>query len=110
MKRSGKSYEEALREAQRLGYAEANPKSDTSGSDAEAKLILLAAVTFRLRVKPGAILGKGIEEIHAIDFLYADREGAGHNKPVAGAGKYGNSIQAFRSALPVASGHVLPGI
>jgi homoserine dehydrogenase len=110
MKRSCKSYEEALREAQRLGYAEANPKSDTSGSDAEAKLILLAAVTFGLRVKPGAILRKGIEEIHAIDFLYANRKGAGTIKHVAVARENGPAVQAFVSPLLVPHDHFLSAI
>jgi len=110
MKKNGKSYEEALREAQERGYAETNPKSDTSGSDAEAKLILLAAVTFGLHVEPGVLLRKGIEEINAIDFLYADRKGSCTIKHVAVARQNGDDIQAFVSPALVPHDHFLSAI
>ncbi len=107
MAKSGKSYEEALREAQGRGYAETNPKSDTSGADAECKLILLAAVTFGLRVKPGKLWRKGIEEIHALDFLYADRRGRCTIKPLAVAKNDGGAIQAFVAPVLVPHDHFL---
>jgi len=110
MKRSGKSYDQALREAQERGYAETNPKSDTSGLDAEAKLILLAAVTFGLRVRPGEIWRQGIEEIHAIDFLYADRKGRCTIKPLAVAKNEGGAIQAFVAPALVPQDHFLSAI
>lgn len=110
MKRGGKPYELALREAQEQGYAETNPKSDTSGIDAEAKLILLAAVTFGLHVEPGIIWRKGIEEIHPIDFLYADRKGRCTIKPLAIAKSDGHAIQAFVSPVLVPDDHFLSAI
>jgi homoserine dehydrogenase len=110
MRRSGKSYDQALREAQERGYAETNPKSDTSGLDAEAKLILLAAVTFGLHMKPGEIWRKGIEEIHALDFLYADRKGRCTVKHLAVARNEGETIQAFVAPALVPEDHFLAAI
>ncbi len=110
MKRSGKSYEEALREAQERGYAETNPKADTTGMDAEAKLILLAAVTFGLHTEPGRIWRKGIDEIHAIDFLYADRKGCGTLKHLAVARSDGDAIEGFVSPVLVPHDHFLATI
>ncbi len=110
MKRSGKSYEEALREAQAHGYAETNPTADTSGLDAEAKLILLVGVTFGLQGNPGAIWRKGIEEIHAVDFLYADRKGGCTIKPLAVARYEGTAIEAFVAPVLVPHRHFLATI
>ncbi len=110
MEKSGKSYGGALREAQERGYAETNPKSDTSGMDAEAKLILLAAVTFGLHFEPGAIWRKGIEEIHAIDFFYADRKGHGTIKHLAAARNEAGAVQALVSPVLVPRNHFLSSI
>lgn len=110
MEKGGKSYEEALREAQERGYAETNPKSDTGGMDAEAKLILLAAVTFGVHFEPGSIWRQGIEEIHAIDFLYADRKGRGTIKPLAAAWNEGGAVQSLVSPALVPRGHFLSSI
>lgn len=110
MQKSGKSYASALREAQNLGYAESNPKSDTSGIDAEAKLILLAAVTFGLHVEPGIIWRQGIDKIQAIDFLYADRKGCCTIKHLAVANDNGHEIQAFVSPVLVPYSHFLATI
>jgi homoserine dehydrogenase len=110
MKKNGKSFEEALREAQERGYAEADPKSDISGWDAEAKLILLSAVTFGLHLKAGMPLRKGIEEIHSIDFQYADRKGACTIKHVAVVRRVDSSVQAFVSPVLVPYDHFLSSI
>ncbi|MCX8169735.1 MAG: homoserine dehydrogenase, partial [Candidatus Methanomethyliaceae archaeon] len=59
----GMSYEEALREAQRLGYAEADPTMDVEGLDAVAKLAILCNVIFDLDLKPKEIPRKGISSI-----------------------------------------------
>ena len=83
MEKSGKPYAEALKEAQQKGYAETNPASDVNGSDAEAKLLLLSLVAFGLQIQPGTIWRKGIEEIHAVDFRYAERIGASTIKQLA---------------------------
>lgn len=110
MKKGGKSFGAALREAQERGYAEPNPEADTSGQDAEAKLILLTAVTFGFLVEPGEIYRKGIEEIHAIDFLYADRKGSSTIKQLAVARKVNGNIGALVSPMLVPFDHFSSGV
>ena len=110
MEKSGKPYIDALREAQQKGYAETNPTSDVSGSDAEAKLILLTAVTFGLQLQPGRIWRKGIEEIHAVDFNYAARAGSSTIKQLAVAKRHGNAVQVFVSPVLMPSENLLAGI
>jgi homoserine dehydrogenase len=60
---AGGSYEQALAEAQRLGYAEADPTDDVSGADAAAKMAILATVAFGSRVHIDDVLFEGIERI-----------------------------------------------
>src|SRR5438105_14054192 len=60
---SGADYGEALAEAQRLGYAEADPTEDVSGADAAAKRAILATVAFGARVSLDDVWHVGIEEI-----------------------------------------------
>ena len=98
MEKSGKPYAEALKEAQQKGYAETNPAADVSGSDAEAKLLLLSAVAFGLQIHPGRIWRKGIEEIQAVDFRYARRIGSSTIKQLAVARRRGSVVQVFRRA------------
>src|SRR5690348_14284453 len=59
----GGSYDEALAEAQRLGYAESDPTDDVSGADAAAKMAILATVAFGSRVTLDDVLYEGIEQI-----------------------------------------------
>src|SRR5207248_2484763 len=59
----GAAYDEALAEAQRLGYAEADPTDDVSGADAAAKMAILATVAFGTRVSLDDVWYLGIEEI-----------------------------------------------
>ena len=60
---AGAGYEEALAEAQQLGYAEADPTEDVSGADAAAKMAILASVAFGSRVELGDVAYEGIEGI-----------------------------------------------
>ena len=106
MKKENKSFADALAEAQRLGYAETNPSADTSGLDAEAKLILLAAVAFGVHVQPGVIFRKGIEEIQAIDFLYAGRKGLCTIKHLATARRDNDQIEALVAPFLVPNNHL----
>jgi homoserine dehydrogenase len=110
MEKSGKPYQDALREAQQKGYAETNPAADVSGSDAEAKLLLLAAVAFGVQVRPGTIWRKGIEDIHAVDFRYATRTGASTIKQLAVAQRHGDAVRLFVAPALVPQGHFLAAI
>jgi homoserine dehydrogenase len=71
MEASGATFEAALKEAQRLGFAEADPKNDVEGYDARAKLVVLAQVGLRLRVQPEQIPCKPVYSVGAVDFSYA---------------------------------------
>ena len=67
----GASYEEALAEAQRRGFAEADPFDDVSGADAAAKMAILATVAFGSRVALGDVDYDGIEGITRREFVAA---------------------------------------
>ena len=64
-----------LAEAQKLGYAEANPSADVDGYDARSKLAILAAFCFGVRVPTDAIYRQGITRLLPMDFSYAHRLG-----------------------------------
>jgi homoserine dehydrogenase len=110
MEKSAKPYDEALKEAQQKGYAETNPAADVTGSDAEAKLLLLNAVTFGLQLQPGTTWRKGIEEIHAVDFRYAQRTGSSTIKHLAVAKRNGQAVQVFVSPVLLPRENLLAGI
>jgi homoserine dehydrogenase len=71
MDRSPRPYEEALAEAQALGYAEADPRSDVEGADAACKLTLLARLALGQQVPLGAVPVDGITRVRPVDFVYA---------------------------------------
>jgi homoserine dehydrogenase len=64
-----------LAEAQRLGYAEADPTADVDGDDAGAKLVVLAGIAFRRYLRLADIPKRSIRPISAADFRYASRLG-----------------------------------
>ncbi len=67
----GASYAEALAEAQRNGYAEADPSDDVSGRDAAAKMAILARLAFGTPVHLDEVRCEGIENLHSDDLAYA---------------------------------------
>ena len=67
----GSSFEHVLLEAQRAGYAEADPSADVDGFDARSKLAILAALAFGERIVPSDIFTEGIRRITPVDFEYA---------------------------------------
>jgi homoserine dehydrogenase len=71
MSRTGASYESALAEAQRLGYAEADPTEDVTGRDAAAKMAILARLAFGTPVHLDQVRYEGIEHVTADDLAYA---------------------------------------
>lgn len=72
----GVTFEEALADAQRLGYAEKDPTADIEGHDACRKICILAALAFGKHVNPNAIYTEGITKITSADTAYADYAGA----------------------------------
>jgi homoserine dehydrogenase len=71
IERCGAAFEAVLAEAQKAGYAEANPSADVDGFDARAKLAILAALAFGERIVPADIYTEGIRRITPVDFDYA---------------------------------------
>ena len=71
MARTGASYEEALKAAQELGYAEADPTEDVTGKDAAAKMAILARLAFNAAVRLDQVSYEGIERLTADDIEYA---------------------------------------
>ena len=71
----GKTYADALKDAQRLGYAEADPTLDVDGSDAAHKLAVLAQIAFGVAAKPHEIERLGIDNVQAIDMKFATELG-----------------------------------
>lgn len=67
----GASYDEALAEAQRNGYAEADPSEDVDGTDAAYKLAVLSALAFHSAVREPDVFREGIRDLDAADFRYA---------------------------------------
>lgn len=71
MDESGADYAEAVKEAQRLGFAEANPAMDVDGTDAAQKLAILAQLAFGCQVPWQAIPRVGIDHLDPADIRYA---------------------------------------
>ncbi len=71
MEDGGKSYADALAEAQKLGFAEANPAMDVNGSDAAQKLAILAHLSFGSRLDWKVIPRTGIDVVDSADMRYA---------------------------------------
>src|SRR5579871_638774 len=67
----GASFDEVLAEAQKAGYAEADPSADVDGYDARSKLAILSALAFGEKIVPADIYTEGIRRIAPIDFEYA---------------------------------------
>ena len=75
MAATGASYEDALLEAQEMGYAEADPTEDVTGKDAAAKMAILARLAFGAAVGLDQVSYEGIERITADDIAYASELG-----------------------------------
>lgn len=73
--KKGRSYEEVLKEAQKLGYAEANPEFDVGGFDTAHKLLILSSIAYNINAKPEDILIEGIENINLTDIEFAKEFG-----------------------------------
>jgi homoserine dehydrogenase len=77
MARTGATFADALAEAQRLGYAEADPSEDVDGRDAAAKMAILARLAFDTPVHIDQVIYEGIEHIQPDDLEYARELGLG---------------------------------
>ncbi len=75
IERHGTAFSDVLAEAQRLGYAEADPSADVEGLDARSKLAILAALAFGQNITADGIHTEGIRRLGPIDFQYAHKLG-----------------------------------
>ena len=75
MANEGADFEEVLKEAQELGYAEADPTFDVEGYDAAHKLLILASIAYGIDAKPEDILIEGITNVTRLDFEFAKEFG-----------------------------------
>ena len=71
MAAKGREFADVLEEAQRLGYAEADPSFDVDGTDAAQKLVLLAALAFGARIDAHAPFKQGVDSVSPLDLEYA---------------------------------------
>ncbi len=75
MIKEGADYDAVLKEAQELGYAEADPTFDVGGYDAAHKLLILGSIAYGIDAKPEDIVIEGIEKITATDVEFAQEFG-----------------------------------
>ncbi len=68
---TGADYATVLKDAQQLGYAEANPSADVDGFDARAKLCILSRIALHAELNPDEVATQTISTVEAIDFAYA---------------------------------------
>ena len=109
MEKRGDTLLTVLAEAQRLGYAEANPSADIDGYDARSKLSILAALAFGEKILPSDIYVEGIRRISPMDFQYAHQ--LGHTiRLICGAQQtHEGLILSVRPAL-IPSSTILAGV
>lgn len=104
-----KSYADALKKAQELGFAESNPDLDVKGFDPKFKLTIAIAHTFGVFVKPDNIVNFGINKISDVDLKYA-RENNLTIKLIAQAFKQGNKVYGLVAPQFIETTHLLANV
>ncbi len=111
MAENGEPIEAALAEAQRLGYAEADPTLDVSGGDAAQKLCVLAQLAFGARLSPEDVLTEGIMGLSPVDFRWGREMGyALKLLAIARRCGAGDQIEARVHPAFIAAGSLLAGV
>ncbi len=106
---TGAEYDDVLKEAQRLGYAEADPTEDVGGKDAAAKMAILSSIAFHSRTRLADVEYEGITNVSALDIAHGKRLGLvakllGVAKLVNG----GMNVRVYPAFLP--GSHPLAGV
>ncbi len=109
MERSGLSFDEALREAQAKGFAEADPSADIDGTDAQRKISILASIVFKNYLPPCVIPTRGIRDITLDDIRTAQKREMSI-KLIAYARMDGHKLYCGVSPLLVPKQHVLSSV
>ena len=104
MTSEGRSYDDALKEAQALGYAEADPSADVEAFDAAAKVQILSSLAIGTALHDEPIWREGITQVRSVDIEYAQR--AGYVIKLIGVvervGEHGLSRRTHPALIPVA--------
>lgn len=109
MDKEGDTFENALREAQNLGYAERNPEADVEGYDTCRKIAILTAMAAGKEVDYQDIYTEGITKITDIDFKYAEKMGA--SVKLFGTSRIrGGKVSAYVAPVMINSSHPLYGV
>ncbi len=101
MANEGSSYEDALKEAQRLGYAEFNPTSDVEGFDATYKLSILSSLAFNTKIAIEDVHREGITKVTKEDIKYGKE--LGYTLKLLGVGKntaHGIEVRVHPTFVP----------
>jgi homoserine dehydrogenase len=106
MSSEGLTFEESLKTAQELGYAEPNPQADIEGDDAQSKIAILASIAFNSRVSKEQVYKEGITTVTRRDIAYADELGY-RIKLIAFSKSHNDGIFAFVRPALVPKNHPL---
>jgi homoserine dehydrogenase len=109
MARTGMTFADALREAQQLGYAEADPSEDVDGRDAAAKMAILARLAFDSPVHLDQVRYEGIEHVQPDDLEYA-RELGLQLKLIGTAERIGDGLSVSVHPAFLYPGHPLASV
>lgn len=109
MDKEGDTFENALREAQNLGYAERNPEADVEGYDTCRKIAILTAMAAGKEVDYQDIYTEGITKITDIDFKYAEKMGV--SVKLFGTSRIRDGkVSAYVAPVMINSSHPLYGV
>jgi homoserine dehydrogenase len=109
MTNEGLPYEDVLKEAQRLGYAEKNPAADVEGHDACRKIAILSSLAYGLHVNYEDIYTEGITQLRPEDLAYAQELGY-TIKLLATSRKIGESSYAMVAPMMISKSHPLSNV
>ena len=109
MDQEGASYDEVLKQAQDLGYAERNPEADVEGYDACRKIAILTSIVYGKHLDYTKIHTEGITKISTEDFKYADALGVSI-KLVGTTKKENDTLYSFVAPMMLDEDHPLSGI
>lgn len=109
MSQEGLAYDSVLKEAQRLGYAEANPASDVEGLDAARKMSILATLGFSMNIDLDDVRVTGITSVTEEDLQYANQ--LGYTMKLLGiAGREGEKVEVCVEPALLPSAHPLASV
>ncbi len=109
MANEGQSFEDALKKAQELGFAEADPTSDVEGFDAMYKIAILSKLAFGIMPEPDQISRTGITGVSVADIENAKANGS-TVKFIAQAHREGDSVNVSVSPVEISTKHPLANV